>query len=68
MSFLTIRRGLPRRRRRGSAGIELFEDAAEIRVERVAPGFGAKERTAVFGGEDQMNADAEMLPHSAAGS
>jgi hypothetical protein len=35
--------------------IELFGDAAEIRVEHVARGFFAQERTAVFGGEDQMN-------------
>lgn len=35
--------------------IELFGDAAEIRVERVARGFVAQERAAVFGGEDQMN-------------
>ena len=35
--------------------IELFGDAAEIRVERVARGFVAQERPAVFGGKDQMN-------------
>ena len=35
--------------------IELFGDAAEIRVERIARGFVAQERPAVFGGEDQMN-------------
>ena len=35
--------------------IELFGDAAEIRMERVARGFVAQERPAVFGGEDQMN-------------
>ncbi len=35
--------------------IELFGDAAKVRVERVAPGFVAQERTAVFGGENQMN-------------
>ena len=35
--------------------IELFGNAAEIRMERVARGFVAQERTAVFGGEDQMN-------------
>ncbi len=35
--------------------IELFGDAAEIRMERVARGFVAQERSAVFGGEDQMN-------------
>jgi hypothetical protein len=35
--------------------IELFGDAAEIRVERVARGFVAQERPAVFGEEDQMN-------------
>ena len=34
--------------------IELFGDAAEIRMERVARGFVAKERPAVFGGKDQM--------------
>src|SRR5207253_11478819 len=31
--------------------IELFGDAAEVRVERVPRGFVAQERTAVFGGE-----------------
>ncbi|MDA1275840.1 MAG: hypothetical protein O2960_17635 [Verrucomicrobia bacterium] len=35
--------------------IELFGDAAEIRVERVARGFVSQERAAVLGGEDQMN-------------
>ena len=35
--------------------IELFGDAAEIRVERIAHGFVPQERSAVFGGEDQMN-------------
>ena len=35
--------------------IELFGDAAEMRVQRVACGFIAQERAAVFGGEDQMN-------------
>src|SRR5205823_2336868 len=35
--------------------IESFGDAAEIRVQRVTRGFGAQERTAVFGGENQMN-------------
>ena len=35
--------------------IELFGDAAEIRMERVARGFVAQERATVFGGEDQMN-------------
>ena len=40
---------------RGSCSIELFRDTAEIRVERVARGFVAQKRTAVFGGEDQMN-------------
>src|SRR5438874_3775240 len=35
--------------------IELFRDTAEIRVERVARGFVAQERTTVFGGEDEMN-------------
>ena len=35
--------------------IELFGDAAEIRMERVARGFVAPERSAVFGGEHQMN-------------
>ena len=39
--------------------IELFGDAAEIRVQRVARGFVAQKRPAVFGGEDGMNADAE---------
>ena len=34
--------------------IELFGDAAEIRMERVARGFVAQERSAVFGGEDEM--------------
>ena len=40
---------------RGSCSIELFRDTAEIRVERVARGFVAQERTTVFGGEDEMN-------------
>jgi hypothetical protein len=35
--------------------IELFGDAAEIRMERVARGFVAQQRTAVFGGENEMN-------------
>ncbi len=35
--------------------IELFGDAAEIGVERVARGFVAQERPAVFGAEDQMD-------------
>jgi len=35
--------------------IELFGDAAEIRMERVARGFVAQKWPAVFGGEDQMN-------------
>ena len=35
--------------------IELFGDAAEVRVERVARGFVAQERPAVLGGENQMN-------------
>ena len=35
--------------------IELLGDAAEIRVERVARGFVAQERSAVLGGEDQVN-------------
>lgn len=35
--------------------IELFRDATEIRMERVARGFVAQERTAVFGGENQVN-------------
>ena len=35
--------------------IELSGDATEIRMERVARGFAAEERAAVFGGEDQMN-------------
>ena len=35
--------------------IELFGNPAEIRMERVARGFVAQERPAVFGGEDQMN-------------
>ena len=30
--------------------IELFGDAAEIRMERIARGFVAQERSAVFGG------------------
>src|ERR1035438_447728 len=46
--------------------IELFGDAAEIRVERVARGFVAQERPAVFGGEDQMNVNGgKRLWHSA---
>ena len=40
---------------RGSCSIELFRDTAEIRVERVARGFVAQERTTVFGGKDEMN-------------
>ena len=35
--------------------IELFGDAAEIRVQSVARGFVAQERPSVFGGENQMN-------------
>ena len=35
--------------------IELFGDAAEIRMERVACGFIAQEWPPLFGGEDQMN-------------
>src|SRR6266853_539011 len=35
--------------------IELFGDAAEIRMERVARGFVTQERATVFGGEDQMS-------------
>lgn len=35
--------------------IELFGDAAEVRMGRVARRFVAQERPAVFGGEDQMN-------------
>ena len=35
--------------------LKLFGDAAEIRVERVARGFVAQKRPAVFGGEYQMN-------------
>jgi hypothetical protein len=35
--------------------IELFGDAAEMRVERVARGLVAQERPAVLGGEDEMN-------------
>ena len=35
--------------------IELFGDAAEILVQRVARGFVAQEWPAVFGGEDEMN-------------
>ena len=35
--------------------IELFGYAAEIRVERVARGFVAEKRPAIFGGEDEMN-------------
>ena len=45
--------------------IELFGDAAEIRVERVARDFVAQERPAVFGGEDQMNVNGgKGLGHS----
>ena len=35
--------------------IELFGDAAEIRVECITRGFVAQERPAVFGGEDEVN-------------
>src|SRR6266851_8843795 len=35
--------------------IELFGDAAEIRMERAARGPVSQERTALFGGEDEMN-------------
>ena len=35
--------------------IELFGDAAEIRVERVARRFVAQQRPAVFGGEDEVD-------------
>ena len=35
--------------------IELFGDAAEIRVQRVARGFVAQERPTIFGGEDEMD-------------
>jgi hypothetical protein len=35
--------------------IELFGNAAEVRVKRVARGFIAQKRTAVFGGENEMN-------------
>ena len=35
--------------------IELFGDAAEIRIERVARGFVTQERSPVFGGENEMN-------------
>lgn len=34
--------------------IELFGNAAEKRMKRVARGFVAQERPAIFGGEDQM--------------
>jgi hypothetical protein len=33
----------------------LFGNAAEIRVKRVMRGFFAQKRTAVFGGENEMN-------------
>jgi hypothetical protein len=39
--------------------IELFGAAAEIRMEGVAHGLVAQERPPFFGGEDEMNADAE---------
>src|SRR5437773_8139453 len=46
--------------------IELFGNAAEIGVERVARGFVAQERAAVFGGEDEMNVnDGKGLWHGA---
>jgi hypothetical protein len=35
--------------------IELLGSAAEVRMERVARGFVAQERTRVLGGENQMN-------------
>ena len=35
--------------------IELFGDAAEIRMERIARGFVAQEWPPVFGREDEMN-------------
>ena len=35
--------------------IELFGNAAKIRVQRVARGLVAQERTTVFGGKDEMN-------------
>jgi hypothetical protein len=35
--------------------IELFGDAAEIRVERVAHRFVVQKWSAVFGGKDEMN-------------
>jgi hypothetical protein len=35
--------------------VELFGDAAEIRMERLTASFVAQKRTAVFGGEDEMN-------------
>jgi hypothetical protein len=37
--------------------IQLFGDAAEIRMERVARGFVAQPRPPVFGGENQMDAN-----------
>jgi hypothetical protein len=40
--------------------IELFGDAAEIRMECVARGFVVQERAAAFGGEDEMNASAYL--------
>jgi len=45
--------------REDGRAIELFGDAAGIGMERVARGFVAQERSAVFGGESEMNADAE---------
>jgi hypothetical protein len=45
--------------------IELFGDAAEIRMKRIARGFVAQERPAVFGGKDQMNVNGrKRLWHS----
>ena len=35
--------------------IELFGDAAEIRMERVARGFVAEQRPSVFGRKNEMN-------------
>jgi hypothetical protein len=34
--------------------VELFGDAAEIRVERLTASFVAQKWTTVFGGEDEM--------------
>ena len=46
--------------------IELFGNAAKIGMERVARGLVAQERTAVLGGEDQMNVNGgKRLGHGA---